>query len=71
MGVGGQHHPQAALPLEKARYTMYRRMGGPRGQSGQVWKILPPPGFNPQTIKPAASRYTDYAIPDRCRGNKS
>jgi hypothetical protein len=71
MGVGGQYHALAALPLEKARYPLYRRLGGPRGQSGQVRKILPPPGFDPRTVQPVASCYTNYAIPDRCRGNKS
>jgi hypothetical protein len=33
---------------------------GPRGWSGQVRKISPPPGFDPRTIQPVASRYTDY-----------
>ena len=28
-----------------------------------AWKILPPPGFNPQTIKPVADRYNDYTAP--------
>jgi hypothetical protein len=26
-------------------------------------KISPPPGFDPRTFQPVASRYTDYAIP--------
>ena len=30
------------------------------GRSGQVRKILPPPGFDPRTVQPVASRYTDY-----------
>jgi len=38
-----------------------RRLGGPQGRSGQVRKILPPPGFDPRTVQPVASRYTDYA----------
>jgi len=38
-------------------------VGGPQSQSGWVWKISPPPGFNPQTIQPVASRYTDRTIP--------
>jgi hypothetical protein len=25
-------------------------------------KFHPPPGFDPQTIQPVASRYTDYSI---------
>jgi len=62
MGVGGQCHALAALPPVKTRYPLYRRLGGPQGQSGQVWKISPLPGFDPQTIQPVASRYTDYAI---------
>jgi hypothetical protein len=35
---------------------------GPRGQSGQVRQISPPPGFNPWTAQPVASHYTDYAV---------
>jgi hypothetical protein len=29
--------------------------------SGQVRKISPPPGFDPRTVQPVGSRYTDYA----------
>jgi hypothetical protein len=32
------------------------------GQSGQVRKIFPPPGFGPWTVQPVASRYTDYTV---------
>jgi len=31
-----------------------------------VWIVVEnvvPPGFNPRTVQPVASRYTDYAIP--------
>ena len=35
--------------------------GWRQGRSGQVLKILPPPGFDPRTVQPVASRYTDYA----------
>ena len=41
-GVGGQRHAPAALPPEKTRYPLYRRLGGPQGRSGQVRKISPP-----------------------------
>jgi hypothetical protein len=34
MGLGGQRHDQGALPPEKTRYTVYRRLGGPQGP---VW----------------------------------
>ena len=33
---------------------------------GPVWKgveNLAPPGFDPRTVQPVASRYTEYAIP--------
>ena len=59
MGVGGQHHAQAALPPGKTRYPLYRRLGGPQRQSGQVEKISPPPGFDPRTVQSVASRHTD------------
>jgi hypothetical protein len=45
----------------KTRYALYRRLGGPQGRSGQVRKISPSPVFDPRTVQPIASRYTDYA----------
>jgi hypothetical protein len=63
MKVGGQRHAPAALPLVKTRYPLYRRLGGPQGRSGWVRKISPPPAFDPRTVQPVASRYTDWAIP--------
>jgi hypothetical protein len=42
---------------------LYRRLGGSQGRSEQMWKISPPPGFNPRTVQPIASRHTDWAIP--------
>jgi hypothetical protein len=48
MRVGGQRHAPAVLPTRR---------------SGRVWKISPPTGFDPRTVQPVASRYTDYAIP--------
>jgi len=62
-GVDVQRHVQAALPPGKTRYPLYRRLGGPHSRSGQVRKISPPPGFDPRTIHPVASRYTDWDIP--------
>ena len=63
MGVGGQRHTPAVLPPRKTRYPLYRRLGEPQGRSGGVRKISPPPGFDPRTVHPLASRYTDWAIP--------
>jgi hypothetical protein len=61
--VGGQHHATAAVTPRMTRYPVYRRLGGPQGQSGRVRKISPPTGFDPRTVQPVASRYTDWAIP--------
>jgi len=33
--------PRPRLPPGKTRYTLYRRMGGPRSRSGKVRKISP------------------------------
>jgi hypothetical protein len=62
MGVGGQRHAPTALSPRKTQYPLYRRLVGPQGQSGQVWKISPSPGFDPWTVQPVVSRYTDWAI---------
>jgi hypothetical protein len=55
---GSVSRPGRSLPPGKTRY---RRLGGPEGQSGQVQKILPPPGFDLRNVQPVASRYTNYA----------
>jgi hypothetical protein len=62
MRVGGERHASAALPPGTTRYLLYRSLGGFQVRSGQVWKISSPPGFDPRTVQPVASRYTDYAI---------
>jgi hypothetical protein len=53
--------PGHTLPPGKTRYPLYRRLGGPKGWSGQAWKISPSPGFDPRTVQPILSRYTDWA----------
>jgi len=62
-GVGGQRHAPAALPPGKTRYPLYRRLGGPQGRSGRVRKISHPPEFDPRTVQPVASCYSDCSIP--------
>jgi hypothetical protein len=62
MRVGGQCQAPATLPPGKARYPLCRRLSWPQGWSREVQKISPPLGFDPQTIQPAASQYTNYAI---------
>ena len=56
---GGQSHTPAAINAGKPRYPLYKRLGGPQGQTGRVRKISPPPEFDPRTVQPLASRYTD------------
>jgi len=63
MGVGGQRHTPAALPPGKTRFPLYRRLGGPQGQSGWVQKISPLPGFDPRTVQPVASRIVILQVP--------
>jgi hypothetical protein len=50
--------PQPLYPW-KDPVSIVQRLGGPQG-----WSVLnlAPLGFNPWTIRPAASRYTDYTI---------
>jgi hypothetical protein len=55
--------PGRFTPGKETWYPLYRRLGGPQGRSGRVQKLSPPPGFDPWTVQPVASRYTDYAIP--------
>jgi hypothetical protein len=62
MGVGGQRHSPAALPPGMTWYPLYRGLGGPQDQYGQVWKISSPTGFDPRNVQPIASHYIDYAI---------
>jgi len=39
MEVGGQRHAPADLAPGKARYPVYRRLGGPQGRSGGHKKL--------------------------------
>jgi len=66
-GVGGQRHAPVALPPGKTWYPLYRTLGWPQGRSEQVRKFSLPPGFDPPTAQPVASRYTDYAIPTQVK----
>jgi hypothetical protein len=61
-GWSKPRHAPAAFLLGKARYSLYSRLGGLQGRSGRVLKISPPPGLDPRTVQPVASRYTDWTI---------
>ena len=54
--------PDSFNPRKETRYPFYRRLSGPQRRSGRVRKTSPPPGFDPRTIQPVASRYADSAI---------
>jgi hypothetical protein len=49
-------------PRERDPVPLYRRLVRPQGRSGRVRKISPPPEFDPRTVQPVASSYTDWAI---------
>ena len=61
--MGGQRHASAALPRGKRPRTHCTGswMSG-KGRSGQMRKMSSPLGFDPRTVQPVASWYTDYAI---------
>ena len=52
--------PGRILTPRKTRYPLYRRLGGPQGRYGRA-ENLARPGFDPRTVQPVASRYTDLA----------
>ena len=52
--------PDRFNPGKVTRHLRYRRLRGLQGRSGRVRKITPTPGFDPRTVKPVASRYTNY-----------
>ena len=62
MGLSGQRHAPAALPTGNTRYPSHKKLGGVQGRSGRALKISLLPGFDPRTVQPVASHYTDYAI---------
>jgi hypothetical protein len=60
-GSGVSVTPRPLFTPAKTRYPLYRKLVGPQGRAGQARKISPPPWFDPRTVQPVASRYTDYA----------
>ena len=71
---GGQWstpHPSCFTFRKEIPYPFWRSLGGAQGQSWQVQKILPPLGFNSQTVQPIASHYIDYTIPAHSSSSSS
>ena len=61
-GVRGQRHAPAALsPRERHGTHCTEGWVGPRTGLDVCGKPRPPPGFEPRTVQPEASYYTDYA----------
>jgi len=56
-GLGGQRHAPAAVPPEMTRHPLYRRLSGPQGRSGRVWKFSSPLGYASQTSHLYRLRY--------------
>jgi hypothetical protein len=61
MSLGVQGHAPAALPLQgtPGTHCIGGWVGPTTGLDG-CGKSRPPPGFDPRTVQPVASRYTDY-----------
>ena len=55
--------PGRFTPGKGTWYPLCRRLGEPQDRSKHVQKTSSPPGFDPRTVQPVASRYTDCAIP--------
>ena len=66
MGVGGWRHAPASLPRKRDPVPIVQNI---RWAPGSVWtdaekpRPPPPPGFDPWSVQPVASCYTNYAIP--------
>jgi hypothetical protein len=61
MDVGGQPHALAVLlPREMDPVPILQVAGW---APGRVREISPSPAFDPRSVQPLASRYTDSAIP--------
>jgi hypothetical protein len=66
--VGDQRQAPAALPPGKDPVTIIQEAEwapGPVWTGAENLAPPPPPGFDPRTVQPVASRYTDYTIPTR------
>ena len=60
-GWGVSVTPRPLFTPWKDPVPIVHEAGWAQGRRGQVRKISPPPGFDPRTVQPLASRYSDYA----------
>ena len=61
--MSGQHHAPAAFTPGKDPVPIVQEAGWAPEPAWIGAGNLAPPGFDPRTFQPVASRYTDYAIP--------
>ena len=60
-GGGKASRPAALYPRERPGIHCTGGWVGPRAGLDWCGKSRPPPGFDPRTVQPVASRYNDYA----------
>jgi hypothetical protein len=65
-GKGSASHPGRFLPPGKTRYPLYRRLGGPKGRSGQVRKISPPTGIRSPDRQARSQSLYRLSYPSHC-----
>jgi hypothetical protein len=58
-GMGGKSHAPAALPPGIPGTHSIESWDGPRARLERCGKSCPLTGFDPRTVQPVASRYTD------------
>ena len=57
--AGQRHDPAALLPKKRPGSHCIAGWVGPRADLDGFVKISPPPGFDPRTVQPVESSYTD------------
>jgi len=60
MGGGWSTPRPGRFTPRKDPVLIVSRLGGPQSQSERMRKISISPGFDPRTVQPVASRYTDW-----------
>jgi hypothetical protein len=60
MEVGGQRHVPATFTAGKDPVPIVQEAGWIPGPVWTSAENLAPPGFDPRTVQPVASRYTDW-----------
>jgi hypothetical protein len=60
--LGGHHHSPAALTPGEDPVPIVQEAGWAPGPIWAGAENLALPGFDPRTVQPLASRYTDYAM---------